>query len=119
MLDSLGQVLPHAARRFGDKTALVIEGRSFSFRELDESVERAGREPGQARRQARRSGDALRAEFLGMDRQLLRRAEDRRRDQSGQRHAHAGRGRLRHQGLRRESADRQPGKDRAALWRPA
>jgi long-chain acyl-CoA synthetase len=36
MLDSLGEVLPHAARRFGDKTALVIEGRSFSFRELDD-----------------------------------------------------------------------------------
>ena len=36
MLDSLGQVLPHAARAFGDKTALVIGERSFSFRELDE-----------------------------------------------------------------------------------
>ena len=31
-----GEVLPKAARRFGDKTALVIEGRSFSFRDLDE-----------------------------------------------------------------------------------
>ena len=36
MLDCLGQVLPHAARAFGDRTALVIEGGSFSFRELDE-----------------------------------------------------------------------------------
>ncbi len=36
MLDSLGQVLPHAARRFGDRTALAIEGRTFSFRELDD-----------------------------------------------------------------------------------
>jgi long-chain acyl-CoA synthetase len=36
MLDSLGQVLPHAASTFGDQTALVIEGRSFSFRELDD-----------------------------------------------------------------------------------
>ncbi len=36
MLDSLGQVLPHATRAFGDRTALVIDGRSFSFRELDE-----------------------------------------------------------------------------------
>jgi long-chain acyl-CoA synthetase len=36
MLDSLGQVLPHAVRAFGDRTALVIEGRTFSFRELDE-----------------------------------------------------------------------------------
>jgi len=36
MLDSLGQVLPQATRQFGDKTALVFEGRSFSFRELDD-----------------------------------------------------------------------------------
>ena len=35
MLDSLGEVLPHAARPFGGRTALVIEGRSVSFRELD------------------------------------------------------------------------------------
>ncbi len=32
MLDCLGQVLPHATRAFGDRTALVIDGRSFSFR---------------------------------------------------------------------------------------
>jgi long-chain acyl-CoA synthetase len=36
MLDSLGQVLPYASRAFGDRTALAIEGRSFSFRELDD-----------------------------------------------------------------------------------
>ena len=36
MLDSLGQVLPHAAQTFGDRTALVADGRSFSFRELDD-----------------------------------------------------------------------------------
>ena len=36
MLDSLGQVLPHAAQTFGDRTALVAEGRAFSFRELDD-----------------------------------------------------------------------------------
>jgi long-chain acyl-CoA synthetase len=53
MLDSLGEVLPHAARRFGDRTALVIEGRSFSFRELDDlssalaaSLVRLGVKPG-------------------------------------------------------------------------
>ena len=53
MLDSLGEVLPHAARRFGDRTALVIEGRSFSFRELDDlssalaaSLARLGVRPG-------------------------------------------------------------------------
>src|SRR5579872_3685327 len=36
MLDTLGQILPNAARCFGDNIALVIEGRSFSFRELDD-----------------------------------------------------------------------------------
>jgi len=35
MLDTLGQVLPHAARRFGAKTALVAGDRRFSFAELD------------------------------------------------------------------------------------
>jgi long-chain acyl-CoA synthetase len=53
MLDSLGEVLPLAARRFGDRTALVIEGRSFSFRHLDDlssalaaSLARLGVRPG-------------------------------------------------------------------------
>ena len=53
MLDSLGQVLPHAARAFDDRTALVIDGRTFSFRELDElssalaaSLVRLGVKPG-------------------------------------------------------------------------
>ena len=36
MLQTLGEVLPAAARRFGGKTALVFEGRRFSFRALDE-----------------------------------------------------------------------------------
>jgi long-chain acyl-CoA synthetase len=35
MLDDLGGLLPLAAARFGDRTALVIEGQGFSFRELD------------------------------------------------------------------------------------
>jgi long-chain acyl-CoA synthetase len=35
MLDSLGQVLPAAAARFGDRTALIEGRRSFSFRDLD------------------------------------------------------------------------------------
>ena len=35
MLGSLGEVLPHAARRFGDGRALVAGDRSFSFAELD------------------------------------------------------------------------------------
>lgn len=53
MLDTLGQVLPHAAREFGDRTALVIADRSFSFRELDDlsdalawSLVRLGVKPG-------------------------------------------------------------------------
>jgi long-chain acyl-CoA synthetase len=35
MLASLGQVLPAAATRYGDKPALIADGRTFSFRELD------------------------------------------------------------------------------------
>jgi long-chain acyl-CoA synthetase len=35
MLDHLGQVLPEAASRFGDKTAIVCAGRAFTFRELN------------------------------------------------------------------------------------
>jgi long-chain acyl-CoA synthetase len=35
MLQNIGQVLPAASARFGDKTALVCDGRTFSFRELD------------------------------------------------------------------------------------
>src|SRR5581483_11266587 len=46
MLDSLGQILPNAARRFGDNIALVIEGRSFSFRELDDLSNALGVKPG-------------------------------------------------------------------------
>lgn len=53
MLNSIGEVLPNAARRFGDKTALVNEARSFSFRELDglsgalaASLVKLGIEPG-------------------------------------------------------------------------
>ena len=36
MLQSLGELLPAAARRFGDRTALVFGEREFSFRELDQ-----------------------------------------------------------------------------------
>jgi long-chain acyl-CoA synthetase len=35
MLTSLAEILPRAAQRFGDKTALTVGGRNFSFRELD------------------------------------------------------------------------------------
>ncbi len=40
MLQSLGEVLPAAARQFGDKTALVFDGRAFSFNELNEKSNR-------------------------------------------------------------------------------
>jgi long-chain acyl-CoA synthetase len=36
MLASLGQVLPAAAAKFGDKTALIAGDRTFSFSELDQ-----------------------------------------------------------------------------------
>ena len=35
MIESLGAMLPHAASRFGDKTAMSISGREFSFAEFD------------------------------------------------------------------------------------
>ena len=40
MLNSLGLVLPQAAEKFGDETALVFEGREFSFVELNELSDR-------------------------------------------------------------------------------
>ena len=40
MLQTLGEVLPAAARQFGDKRALVSEGRAFSFNDLDEKSNR-------------------------------------------------------------------------------
>ena len=36
MLETLGEVLPASARKFGDKTALVVGGRRFGFNELNE-----------------------------------------------------------------------------------
>jgi long-chain acyl-CoA synthetase len=36
MLDTLAQVLPFGAKKYGKKTALISEGRRFSFIELDE-----------------------------------------------------------------------------------
>ena len=35
MLETLGEVLPASARQYGDKTALVVGGRRFSFNELN------------------------------------------------------------------------------------
>jgi acyl-coenzyme A synthetase/AMP-(fatty) acid ligase len=36
MLESLGQVLPAAAARYGDKPGLIVDDRVFSFRALDD-----------------------------------------------------------------------------------
>ena len=41
MLDHIGQIPAAAAAQFGDREALVFEGRSFSFNELNDLVERA------------------------------------------------------------------------------
>ena len=53
MLQSLAQILPHAAQKFGRKTALIMDGRELSFRELDalsnalaRSLVKLGIEPG-------------------------------------------------------------------------
>ena len=35
MAQTLGEILPEAARKYGDKTALVIDGRSFTFNALE------------------------------------------------------------------------------------
>ncbi len=35
MVATIAEILPYAARRHGDKTALIVENRRFSFRELD------------------------------------------------------------------------------------
>jgi len=40
MNQTLGSVLPHAAAKYGDKTALVFRERSFGFRELDAMTSR-------------------------------------------------------------------------------
>ncbi|MBI3376636.1 MAG: AMP-binding protein [Betaproteobacteria bacterium] len=40
MLNTLGEVLPRAAALFGDKTALIFEGRAYSFNALDSLTNR-------------------------------------------------------------------------------
>jgi long-chain acyl-CoA synthetase len=41
MTQTIGEILPAAAQRFGNKTALIVEGRAFTFRELNELSNRA------------------------------------------------------------------------------
>ena len=52
-LRNLGDILPHAAKRYGDKTALIFQEKSFTFRDLDnlsnrlaQSLRRMGIIPG-------------------------------------------------------------------------
>jgi long-chain acyl-CoA synthetase len=40
MIDTLGEIMPRAARLFGDKTALVMGYRSWSFRDLEAETNR-------------------------------------------------------------------------------
>jgi non-ribosomal peptide synthetase component E (peptide arylation enzyme) len=35
MVATLAEILPHAARRYGNLTALIVDDRRFSFRDLD------------------------------------------------------------------------------------
>ena len=35
MIKTLAEILPHAARKHANRTALIIENRRFSFHELD------------------------------------------------------------------------------------
>jgi long-chain acyl-CoA synthetase len=35
MVATLAEILPHAARRYGNRTALIVDDRRFSFRDLD------------------------------------------------------------------------------------
>ena len=41
LMDHIGQIPAIAAEKFGAKEALVFEGRSFTFAEIHELVERA------------------------------------------------------------------------------
>ena len=41
LMDHIGQIPAIAAEKFGDREALVYEGRSFTFEELNDLVERA------------------------------------------------------------------------------
>ena len=40
MVATLAEILPHAARQHGDRTALIVDDRRFSFRELDSLTNR-------------------------------------------------------------------------------
>ena len=114
MLGSLGEVLPHAARRFGDGRALVAGDRSFSFRQLDElsnalaiSLTKLGVVPGdRVTLYAPNSWEWL-VSYYG----VLKRAPSSTRSTS----CYARRGRLCDRATAAPRADRQPGQSRAAI----
>ena len=53
MVTTIGEILPEAARRFGDKTSVLVDGEAFSFARARHDVERrrqrAGLDGGTAR----------------------------------------------------------------------
>ena len=114
MVGTLAEILPHAARRHGSRTALIFGDRRFSFLELDELSNRVANGLDRLRRQSRRPGDALWPELLGVAGRLLRDRQDRRGRQSDQCHADIGRSALRHGGFRRARGGRVPGQRRTA-----
>ena len=71
MVETLGEVLPFAARRYGGKTALVSDGRSFTFNELEVSSNAFANGLVAAGIEARRHRHALWPQLLAMAGRLL------------------------------------------------
>ena len=87
MTSTLGEIVPEAARRFGKRTALLIEGKSFSFVALEQESNRMANALVAAGVEAGDRVALYGAELLGVARRLLRHREDRRRCHPDQRHA--------------------------------
>lgn len=82
----VGEILPLAARRFGDKVSVILGTATFSFSELDSMSNRVANGLVSV---GVRPGDRftlVRPELLGVDRRLLRQPQDR----SGGAHSPAG-----------------------------
>ncbi len=95
---SPGGILPRAATRFGDKSALVTAARTLSYRNLDAE---SGRVAAALAARGVQLGIAVRTEPLGMGRRLPRHPQDRSGGQPRQRHAHPGGAGVRAARLRR------------------
>ena len=98
-LQTLGEILPEAARRYGDKTALIIDGRSLTFNALEAQSNAFANGLAAAGIAAGRHRHALRPQLLAMDGGLLRHRQDRRGGEPGQHPAHPGGGEVHRQGL--------------------